>query len=94
MRKQERPFGSRLGRALLLTVGVLGAFVALDAFLVFGALLLAPLFGGGMNPYVGIVMFVALPLCGFLGASLAWAVYVVLSGRRAPAGANGPHARA
>lgn len=64
-----------LPRWVVLVVGVLGWLVAVDAILAYlVALLLVTTGGGPINPYVGIVLVVALPLSLAVGLSLTgWA---------------------
>lgn len=93
MRNRERSVGARLGRALILIVGVLGALAALDAVLMVLVLLAAAILGDGLNPYIGLLTFVALPLAVVLGGALAWMSYLLVAGRAAQPEADRHHAR-
>jgi hypothetical protein len=93
MWNDEGPRGPGVGRTLVTILGVLGAFVALDALLAFLALLVIPMFVGSQNPYVGLLLFIVLPVAAVLGAVLAWAAYVVVSARADHVDAGQPHAR-
>ena len=81
MGNRERPIGKRVARALILTVGVLGGLMAVDAVLLFLVLLLAPVFIAPANAYIGLVLFVVVPILAGLGGVLAWSAYALLKER-------------
>ena len=85
-------FAVRLGRGLLLAIGIVGALALIDAVVLFFVVLFAAMFSERPGPYVGIV-FVGLPIIALLGAAVAAMVYAVLRGRgpRLPAGHNHAH---
>jgi hypothetical protein len=85
-------FAVRLGRGLLLAIGIVGALALIDAVVLFFVVLLAAMFSERPGPYVGIV-FVGLPILALLGAAVAAIVYGVLRERapRAPAGHDHVH---
>jgi uncharacterized BrkB/YihY/UPF0761 family membrane protein len=87
MRNPDRSFARRLGRGLLLVIGIVGALAFIDAVILFFVILLAAMFSETPGPYVGIV-FVGLPILALLGAAVAAMVYAVLreQGPRSPAG--------
>jgi hypothetical protein len=74
MGNRARTFGERFGRTVVVIVGVLGALAAFDAVLLFVVLLLA----GPVTPYIGLLMFVAVPSAVALGGTLAWAAFVLV----------------
>ena len=81
MRNRERAFGERLWRAVVIAFGVLGGFAAFDAILLFFVLLLSAKFVASPNPYIGLVMFVALPIAAIVGGAIAWTAYTVWNDR-------------
>ena len=85
-------FAVRLGRGLLLAIGIVGALALIDAVVLFFVVLFAAMFSERPGPYVGIV-FVGLPIIALLGAAVAAIVYAVLRERapRLPAGHNHVH---
>ena len=83
MRNRERFWRTRVGRGLILTFGVAGGMLAFDAILLFLFFLLAALVIAPPNPYVGLLMFVGVPIVVVLGTTLAWTAYRVLK-ERAP----------
>lgn len=76
MRNQERSFGERVGRGVIIGIGALGALAAFDALLLFFFLLFAAMLVAPPGPYIGIVMFIAVPLTVAIGSALAWAGYI------------------
>lgn len=92
MRNPDRSLALRLGRGLLVAIGVVGALTLIDAVILFFVLLLAAMFSETSTPYLGIV-FVGLPILGLLGAATAAIVYAVLRDRvpRSPAGRGHVH---
>ena len=78
MRNRERAFSERLWRAVVISVGVLGAFAAVDAIFAFFFLAGVTIAFGTTNPYIGLLMFVALPVIGAVGGAVAWTAYCVL----------------
>ena len=90
MRDRDRSFLTLVLRALLLAVGVIGGFAAIDA--VFLLLVLAGLFVLAPNPYMGLILFVGLPLVGLAGAALVATAYAVLRDR-APSSRGDHHVR-
>ena len=74
MRNRDRSSRRRFGRTLILVIGVLGGFAALDAILLVPILLLAV-----PNPYVGLLTLVALPLVAVGGGALAWTAFTLLT---------------
>lgn len=89
MRNNTRPLGERVGRAVIIGVGLLGALAAFDALLLFCFLLLAAVFVAPPGPYIGLVMFIAVPVTVVIGAALGWAGYSALVER-----SDTPHADA
>ena len=81
MRDHDRSFSTRVLRGLLLAVGVVGGFAAIDAVFLF--VMLAAVFVFAPNPYMGLILFVGLPLVGLFGAALAAVAYAVLKDRAA-----------
>lgn len=57
-------------RTMVVIVGILGALAALDALVLFVVLLLT-----GPAPYVGLLMFVAVPVAIAVGLALLWAAF-------------------
>lgn len=88
MRTHERSFTGRLGRGLLLISGVMGGLALVDAVLLFFFfLVLVPRSAATPNPYLGFVLFVALPMLAVVGAALAAIAYMVSSdGEPQPSG--------
>lgn len=78
MWKRERSLGALVGRIFLLIVGVGSGLFALDALVVLVFLALGALFGHRLNPYIGLLMFVALPAAVAAGATIAYSAYLVL----------------
>ena len=93
MRNGERSVGARLGRALILIAGVVGALAAFDAVLLFLVLLTAAVFGDALNPYIGLLLFVALPIAVIAGGAMAWTAYTISSEAGGPRAGNSPHVR-
>jgi len=91
MRNGKRSFGTRVGRALIIIVGLLGASAAVDAILLFVCLPFFAIFLGLSNPYLGLLLFVALPFVTILGGAVAWTAYVVLTDRAPTSEAGGHH---
>jgi hypothetical protein len=89
MWSRQRSVGTRVGRGLILTVGVLGGLVAFDAILLFLVLLAAALVIAPPNPYIGLFMFVGVPILVVLGTALAWIAYRVLRDRAPEADGEG-----
>jgi drug/metabolite transporter (DMT)-like permease len=81
MRNHERAFGERLWRAAVIAFGMLGAFAAIDAILFFFFLVGAVIVFAPPSPYIGLLMFVALPAAAVVGAAVAWTAYQVLTRR-------------
>ena len=71
-------------RTLVVIMGVLGALAVFDAGLLFIVLLLA-----GPSPYVGLLMFVAVPIAMAVGGALVWTAYLLLSPDRDADDAHG-----
>jgi hypothetical protein len=92
MRNRERAFGERLLRAVVIGFGVLGGFAAFDAILLFLVLLLSAKFVAAPNPYIGLVMFVALPIAAIVGGAIAWTAYTVWNDRAPESPADGHQA--
>jgi len=92
MRTHERSFTVRLGQGLLLISGVMGALALVDAVLLFFFfLVLVPRSVATPNPYIGVVLFVALPMLAVVGAILAAIAYMVWSdGEPSPSGDEHP----
>jgi hypothetical protein len=84
MRNTTRPFGERVGRGLIIVVGALGALAAFDALLLFFFLLFAAIFIAPPGPYIGLVMFLGVPLTIVVGGALAWAGYTAYMDREEP----------
>ena len=76
MRNRDRSFVTGLARGLLLIVGILGAFAALDGAVLFVYFLVAGFLIEAPGPYSGLLL-VVLPFVSALGAALAWTAYVV-----------------
>lgn len=70
-------------RTLIVFMGVLGALAVFDAALLFVVLLFA-----APSPYVGLLMFVAVPAAMVVGAILVWTSYRLLTHGRAPVSAR------
>ena len=81
MRNHARPLGQRIGRAIIIGLGAVGALAAFDALALFVFLLFAAAFVAPLGPYIGLVVFVAVPLTVVIGGALAWAGYHVLMER-------------
>ena len=79
MGDHHRSLSTRVLRALLVAVGVIGVFAAIDATLLF--LVLVGLSAFAPNLYVGLILFLGLPLVGLAGAALAAIAYAVLRDR-------------
>jgi hypothetical protein len=80
MRTHERSFTGRLGRGLWLISGVMGGLALLDAVLLFlFFLVLVPTSAATAHPYIGFVLFVALPVLAVVGATLAAIAYMLSS---------------
>jgi len=104
MRNHARPLGTRIGRAVIIGLGALGALAALDASALFLFLLFAAAFVAPSGPYIGLILFVVVPLTVVVGGALAWAGYYVLTeqpeepvpadGAVDAPGADGRHAHA
>jgi predicted membrane metal-binding protein len=92
MRHRERAFGERLWRAVVIGLGVLGGFAAFDAILLFFVLLLSATFVAAPNPYLGLVVFVALPIAAIVGGAIAWTAYTVCHDRARESPAEGHQA--
>ena len=92
MRNREPAFGERLRRAVVISLGVLGVFAAFDAILLFVVLLLSAIFVAAPNPYIGLVMFVALPIVAIVGGAIAWTAYTVWNDRAPESPADGHQA--
>jgi hypothetical protein len=80
MRNREHSVVAGLGWSLLLVVGVLGAFAAVDAAVLFVYFLIAAILIEAPGPYAGLLMLVVLPGVAAIGVALAWAAYTVLHG--------------
>jgi hypothetical protein len=91
MRNRERSIGARLGRALIIIVGVLGALAAFDAVLIVLVLLASAIFEGALNPYIGLLTFVALPFAVAFGIAVAWTAYAHVAGRPSQSVADTHH---
>jgi hypothetical protein len=91
MRNREHAFGERLWRAVVISVGVVGGFVAIDAIIAFFFLVGAAIAFGAPNPYIGLLMFVALPVLGVVGGAVAWTAYCVLTRHTSDSQAADPH---
>ena len=81
MRNHARSLGERIGRAIIIGLGAMGALAALDALALFVFLLFATAFVAPLGPYIGLLIFVAVPLTVVIGGALAWAGYHVLMER-------------
>ena len=79
MGNRERAFGERFWRTIVIVLAVLGGFAVLDAIVLFAVLLLAAVFIAAPGPYIGMLMFVALPLAAIVGGVIAWMAYTVLN---------------
>ena len=77
MRTREPVFGAQFGQTLILLLGVMGVFLALDAVVLFFVLLLA-----APTPYGGLLMFIAVPIAVAVGGTLAWMAWTVVAERR------------
>lgn len=75
MGKHPGPLGERVGRGVIVVLGMLGGLAALDAVLLFFFLLFVPVFVTPSNPYIGLVLFIVVPLTVVVGSALAWAGY-------------------
>ncbi len=93
MRNQTRPLGERVGRAIIIGIGAVGALAAFDALLLFFFLLFAALFVAPPSPYIGLVMFIGVPLTVVIGGALAWAGYQAYMERAEDPHANGHPAK-
>ena len=93
MRNHERAFGERLWRAAVIAFGILGAFAAIDAILFFFVLVGAAIVFEP-SPYLGLLMFVALPAAAVVGAAVAWTAYQVLTRRTQQSQAEEHHVAA
>jgi hypothetical protein len=91
MRNRERAFGERLWRAVVISLGVLGGFAAFDAILLFFVLLTAT-FIAEFNLYIGLVVFVALPIAAIVGGAIAWTAYTALQDPASASPHDGHHA--
>jgi hypothetical protein len=92
MRIHERSFSGRLGRGLLLISGVMGGLALADAVLLFFFfLVLVPRSAATPNPYIGFVLFVALPVLAVVGATLAALAFMVSSDGEQPPSADEHH---
>jgi uncharacterized membrane protein len=94
MRNRERAFGERLWRAAVIAFGMLGAFAAIDAILFFFFLVGAVIVFAPPSPYIGLLMFVALPAAAVVGAAVAWTAYQVLTRRTLQSQADKHHVAA
>ena len=92
MRDRERACGKRFWRAVGIGLAVLGGFVAFDAILLFLVLLLSAMFIAAPSPYIGLVMFVALPIAAIVGGVIAWTAYSVCTDRASESPADGHQA--
>jgi len=81
MRTHQRSLRERLGRGFFIVLGLLGGLALVDAVLMFLVLLLAAIFIDVPAPYVGLLMFIVLPLVAVIGGALAWTGYSVLIDR-------------
>lgn len=88
MRTHERSFTARLGQGLLLISGLMGGLALVDAVLLFFFfLVLVPTSAVTPNPYLGFVLFIALPVLAVVGFTLAAMAYIVSSdGEPSPSG--------
>lgn len=93
MRSRHRSPGARVGRGLILTIGVLGGLVAFDAILLFLVLLAVVLVIGPPKPYIGLFLLVGVPILVVLGAALAWIAYRILRDRAPEAEGAGHEVR-
>jgi hypothetical protein len=84
MRNRDRSLVVSVGRASLLVVGIIGAFAAVDATLLFVYFLLAAILIEAPGPYAGLLMLVALPGVAAIGAVVAWTAYAVLHDASSP----------
>jgi membrane-bound ClpP family serine protease len=91
MWNRERAFGQRLWRAIVISFGVLGGFAAIDAILGFLVLVGAAIAFGLPNPYIGLLMFVALPVIAAVGGAVAWTAYLIVKRRTPQSQAADPH---
>jgi hypothetical protein len=91
MRNRERAFGERLWRAVVISLGVLGGFAAIDAIVAFFFLAGLVIVFGAPNPYIGLLMFVALPVIGAVGGAVAWTAYRVVNRHTPDSQAADPH---
>ena len=91
MGNRERAFGERFWRTVVIVLAVLGGFAVLDAIILFAVLLLAAVFIAAPSPYIGLLMFVALPLAAIVGGAMAWMAYTVLNDRAQESPADGQH---
>ena len=57
-------------RTMVVIIGILGALAVLDALVLFVVVLLA-----GPAPYVGLLLFVAVPVAMVVGMALLWAAF-------------------
>jgi hypothetical protein len=92
MRNRERAFGARLRRGVVIVLGVFGGFAAIDAILLFLFLLLWTVFVAMPSPYIGLLMFVALPFIAIIGGALAWTAYTVWNDRAPESPSDRHHA--
>jgi hypothetical protein len=92
MRTHEGSFTGRLGQGLWLISGVMGGLALVDAVLLFFFfLVLAPTSAATTNPYIGFVLFVALPVLAVVGATLAAIAYMVSSDAEPPPSGDEHH---
>ena len=77
MRTRHPVFGAQFGITIVILLGVMGLFLALDAVVLFFVLLLA-----APTPYGGLLMFVAVPIAVAAGAVLAWLAWTIVTERR------------
>jgi hypothetical protein len=94
MRNRERAFGERLWRATVVGFGLLGAFAAIDAILFFFFLVGAAIVFEPPSPYIGLLMFVVLPVAAVIGAAVAWTAYQLLTRRTLQSPADKHHVAA
>ena len=91
MGNRERAFGERFWRTVVIVLAVLGGFAVLDAIVLFAVLLLGAVFIATPSPYIGLLMFVALPLAAIVGGAVAWMAYTVVNDRAQGSPADGQH---
>lgn len=67
-------WASRAGRFAWVVLGLLGLFLTVDVLLAYGFAVLVIVSGGPVNPYIGIVLFLVLPMLLAVGVlTLRWA---------------------